>query len=149
MKAKRKDKSSLIELRELKRLCLEELKKEILEGKIESLPNTSSAVNASNKRVFNMATIPQKQDSKLNSSQQQNQSKGDLDTAAPSGKRPEGASSQHAILNPALTSQIKKYMERKKGKLPKTLEQTAHQEKRLKIQENLEQLFKGIKTKQA
>lgn len=148
MKAKRKDKSSLIELRELKRLCLEELKKEILEGKIESLPNTSSAVNASNKRVFNMATIPQKQDSKLNSSQQQNQSKGELDTAAPSGKRPE-ASSHQAILNPALTSQIKKYMERKKGKLPKTLEQTAHQEKRLKIQENLEQLFKGIKTKQA
>jgi hypothetical protein len=68
VKAKRKDKSSLIELRELKRLCLEELKKEIMEGKIESLPNTSSAVNASNKRVFNMASIPQKQDSKLNSS---------------------------------------------------------------------------------
>lgn len=145
VKAKRKDKSSLIELRELKRLCLEELKKEILEGKIESLPNTSSAVNATNKRVFNMAGIPQKQDSKLNNSQQ-NHSKGDLDT----GKRPE-TSSHNTILNPALSSQIKKYMERKKKgpALPRTLEQTAHQDKKLKIQENLEQLFKGIKSKQA
>ena len=78
---RKRDKSSLIELRELKRLCLEELKKEIQEGKIESMPNTSSAVNASNKRVGNMATISNKNDSKLNNSQHtNNHSKGELDT---------------------------------------------------------------------
>lgn len=48
--AKKRDKSSVIELKELKRLCLEELKKEIIEGKTEGLPTNSSAVYASNKR---------------------------------------------------------------------------------------------------
>ena len=47
---RKRDKSSVIELKELKRLCLEELKKEILDGKTEGLPTNSSAVYASNKR---------------------------------------------------------------------------------------------------
>ncbi len=44
------------------------------------MPNTSSAVNASNKRVGNIATISNKNDSKLNNSQHtNNHSKGELD----------------------------------------------------------------------
>jgi hypothetical protein len=35
----------VIELKELKRLCLEELKRDILAGKIDGLPTTSAAAN--------------------------------------------------------------------------------------------------------
>lgn len=40
----------MLELKELKRLCLEELKRDLLSGKMDGLPSTSSAAFASNKR---------------------------------------------------------------------------------------------------
>jgi len=61
---RKREKSSVIELKELKRLCIEELKREMLAGKIDGLPNTSSAAFASNKRQSNLTSINnQKKDS--------------------------------------------------------------------------------------
>ena len=51
-------------MKELKRLCLEELKRDIIAGKIEGLPTHSSAAFASNKRQSNLTTITHKKDSK-------------------------------------------------------------------------------------
>lgn len=51
-------------MKELKRLCLEELKKEILAGKIDGFPTASLAAFASNKRLSNLTTIVNKKDSK-------------------------------------------------------------------------------------
>lgn len=61
---RKKEKSSVLELKELKRICLEELKKDMLAGKIDGLPTTSSAAFASNKRPSNLNTMQQKKDSK-------------------------------------------------------------------------------------
>jgi hypothetical protein len=59
----------VLELKELKRICLEELKKDLLAGKVEGLPSSQSAAFASNKRPSNMTAMNQKKDSKQNHSQ--------------------------------------------------------------------------------
>jgi hypothetical protein len=115
-------------MKELKRLCLEELKRDMQAGKIEGLPTSSAAAFASNKRQSNLTTITQKKEIKQNQSQQNTQSKGELHSNPQkprlSSKNKEASSSYGTILNPALTSKIKRFIEKKKkqGFVPKSLE---------------------------
>lgn len=60
--ARKREKSSIIEMKELKRLCLEELKRDLQAGKIEGLPTTSSAAFASNKRQSNLNSVTNKKE---------------------------------------------------------------------------------------
>jgi hypothetical protein len=64
---KKKEKSTVIQIKELNKQCMEEIKKEYLSGKIEGfLPFSQSAV-PSNKRQANLVTVSQK-DSQQNQS---------------------------------------------------------------------------------
>jgi hypothetical protein len=54
---KKKEKSTVIQIKELNKQCMEEIKKEYLSGKIEGfLPFSQSAV-PSNKRQANLVTV--------------------------------------------------------------------------------------------
>lgn len=152
-------------MKELKRVCIEEIKKDILAGKIDGMPTTSATGFASNKRQSNMTTIVQtNKDSKQNNSAQTNfESKGELKNNQLISKKQRNNSKSAKdvvylsnapgrFLNPALNSKIKKIMEKQKklgGYVPKSMEQTIVNEKKVKIQENLDSLFKGIKNKQS
>ncbi len=119
-------------------------------GKIETLPLTSSAAHASNKRLSNMAPMVKK-DSQQNQSHNQ---KSEAPLVAPVQIQPSkkavvtsknrdhhpNSNSHGAILNPSLSIKIKKYIEKKKrhhgagvGFIPKSLEQTILNEKKVKI----------------